>query len=231
MKITYLRHSGFLVEMEQVWLLFDYYRGKIPEFPKGKKGYVFVSHRHIDHFNKEIFNFSKKQNNIEFILSDDIGEKRIPEEVKEQTRRMKPDEEIVLDDIRIRTLRSTDEGVAFLVSVEGKTIYHAGDLNDWYWKEESEEWNQEMSKHFHEYIEPLRDREIDAAFIPLDPRQEEYYTLGMDYFLSLTKTEKVYPMHFWRKPEVIDRWMEEHSKSQDRDRIVRITEEGEIFEQ
>ena len=87
------------------------------------------------------------------------------------------------------------------------------------------------SKHFHEYIDPLRDREIDAAFIPLDPRQEEYYTLGMDYFLSLTKTEKVYPMHFWRKPEVIDRWMEEHPKSQDRDRIVRITEEGEIFEQ
>lgn len=100
-----------------------------------------------------------------------------------------------------------------MVSVEGKMIYHAGDLNDWYWKEESEEWNQEMSKHFHEYIEPLRDREIDAAFIPLDPRQEEYYTLGMDYFLSLTKTEKVYPMHFWRKPEVIDRWMEEHPKS------------------
>lgn len=53
MKITYLRHSGFLVELEQVWLLFDYYRGEIPEFPKGKKGYVFVSHRHIDHFNKE----------------------------------------------------------------------------------------------------------------------------------------------------------------------------------
>ena len=47
MKITYLRHSGFLVELEQVWLLFDYYRGEIPEFPKGKKGYVFVSHRHI----------------------------------------------------------------------------------------------------------------------------------------------------------------------------------------
>ena len=60
MKITYLRHSGFLVELEQVWLLFDYYRGEIPEFPKGKKGYVFVSHRHIDHFNKEIFNFLKK---------------------------------------------------------------------------------------------------------------------------------------------------------------------------
>lgn len=231
MKITYLRHSGFLVEMEQVWLLFDYYRGEIPEISQEKKGYVFVSHRHIDHFNKEIFKFAKKQKNIQFVLSDDIWEKRIPEGVRGQTTRMKPDEEIVLDDIHIRTLRSTDEGVAFLVSAEGKTIYHAGDLNDWYWKEESKEWNQEMGRHFREYIEPLRDRKIDAAFIPLDPRQEEYYTLGMDYFLNLAKAEKVYPMHFWRKPEIIDRWMEEHPKSQDRDRIVRITEEGEIFEQ
>lgn len=231
MKITYLRHSGFLVEMTQVWLLFDYYRGEIPAFPKGKKGYVFVSHRHIDHFNKEIFNFLKKQNNITFILSDDIWKKRIPEEAKEQTLLMKPEEERSVDDICIRTLRSTDEGVAFLVSVEGKTIYHAGDLNDWYWKEESEDWNQEMSEKFRKYVEPLRDRKIDAAFIPLNPRQEEYYTLGMDYFLELAKPEKVYPMHFWRKPEIIERWLEEHPQSQDRDRIVRITEEGELFKQ
>ena len=53
-----------------------------------------------------------------------------------------------------------------------------------------------MSAKFRKYIEPLRDRKIDAAFIPLDPRQEEYYTLGMDYFLELAKPEKVYPMHF-----------------------------------
>ena len=85
--------------------------------------------------------------------------KRIPEEAKEQTLLMKPEEERSVDDICIRTLRSTDEGVAFLVSAEGKTIYHAGDLNDWYWKEESEDWNQEMSANFRKYIEPLRDRE------------------------------------------------------------------------
>ncbi len=34
----------------------------------------------------------------------------------------------------IRTLRSTDEGVAFVVHYAGKTIYHAGDLNWWHWK-------------------------------------------------------------------------------------------------
>lgn len=231
MKITYLGHSGFLVEMERVWLLFDYYRGEIEAFPEGKNGYVFVSHRHIDHFNKEIFKFINKQNNIKYILSNDILEKRIPEEVKKQTVQMGPNEEICLDDIQICTLRSTDEGVAFVVSVEEKILYHAGDLNDWYWKEESQEWNEEMTHHFREYIEPLRGRRMDAAFLPLDPRQEEFYTLGMDYFLSLAKAEKIYPMHFWRKPEIIDRWLEEHPEFLESDRIVRITEEGEMFEQ
>ena len=37
MKITYLRHSGFLVEMTQVWLLFDYYRGEIRHFQKERR--------------------------------------------------------------------------------------------------------------------------------------------------------------------------------------------------
>ena len=35
---------------------------------------------------------------------------------------------------KIRTLRSTDEGVAYLVSYRGKRIYHAGDLNWWHWR-------------------------------------------------------------------------------------------------
>lgn len=231
MKITYIRHSGFFVEMEQVWLLFDYYRGQIPVLPKGKSGYVFASHRHIDHFNKEIFGLIKQQENIHFILSDDIWRKRVPEELKRQTVHMKPEEALSIGDVKIQTLRSTDEGVAFLVRAEGKTIYHAGDLNYWYWKEEAEEWNVEMGRHFREYIEPLRNVEIDAAFIPLDPRQEEYYNLGMDYFLELARVQRVYPMHFWRQPEIIERWRTEHKEDLKRDRIVRITEEGEVFEQ
>ena len=46
MKITFIEHSGFMVEMEHTVLLFDYYHGKIPTFDKNKMLYVFVSHSH-----------------------------------------------------------------------------------------------------------------------------------------------------------------------------------------
>ena len=230
MKITYIGHSGFMVELEQTWMLFDYYKGEIPALPKGKRGFVFASHRHSDHFNPEIFRLAES-GGVTFILSSDIWKKRIPEYVKEQSVHLKPNTEFSAEGIRVHTLRSTDEGVAFLVEAEEKTIYHAGDLNNWYWKEESKEWNQNMDEKFRSYIEPLRGKKIDAAFIPLDPRQEEYYSLGMDYFLNLADAVQVYPMHFWGEPEIINRWYEEHPDSPDRNRVVKISYEGEIFQQ
>ena len=59
MKITYIGHSGFFVEMEDACFLFDYYKGTIPETDGNKKMYVFVSHRHHDHYNEEIFRLQK----------------------------------------------------------------------------------------------------------------------------------------------------------------------------
>ena len=36
MKVTFIEHSGFMVEMEQNVLLFDYYQGEIPSFDGSK---------------------------------------------------------------------------------------------------------------------------------------------------------------------------------------------------
>ncbi len=231
MTVTYINHSGFFIELETTWMLFDYYNGKIPPLPEGKKGYVFSSHRHPDHFRSEIFRLCEEQKDIRFILSSDIDKKKVPENLREQTFFIRPNADLAIDGVKVHTLRSTDEGVAFLVEAEGQTFYHAGDLNDWRWKEESEDWNQKMKKSFRKCIEPLRDRKIDAAFVPLDVRQEEYYNCGMDYFLELTETKRVYPMHFWGQPEITERWFEEHPQHPKRRSIVRITGEGEVFEQ
>lgn len=231
MKVTYLSHSGFLLELEKTLLLFDYYKGDIPALPDSKRLFVFVSHRHHDHFNPAIFELAGQKPDTKYILSGDIWLKRAPAHLQEQTVRLKRGIRWEQDNLIVETLKSTDKGAAFLVEAEGKTIYHAGDLNDWRWDEESEEWNRQMAEKFHKFIEPLRGKEIDAAFIPLDPRQEGNYTLGMDYFLDIANAEKVYPMHMWDDYSVIDRWLSEHKNHPGRGSIVKITYPGETFEQ
>ena len=43
MRVTYLSHSGFLVEMDDACFLFDYYKGEIPDIDREKQLFVFVS--------------------------------------------------------------------------------------------------------------------------------------------------------------------------------------------
>ena len=236
MKITYIAHSGFLAELEETLLLFDYYQGDLPELPDGKMLCIFASHRHPDHFNPEVFRLAEGRENVYFILSRDIWKSRVPESLQDRTVHLKAGEEWKQGEITVQTLRSTDEGVAFLVQADGCMLYHAGDLNDWRWDGEPDDWNRAMAEKFRRYIEPLRGRRMDAAFIPLDPRQEANYALGLDYFLLLADygeaksgAEKIYPMHCWDDYGIIGRWLVEHPDSPARNRIVKISRRGETF--
>lgn len=227
MKITYLGHSGFLVETDNAFYLFDYIRGKLPKECRDKKAkqiFVFVSHAHGDHFVPDIFDFKGRFEKIKYVLSYDVV-KKIKHTKRFQERakgcdiiNIRYDETISLDNygvspqITVSTLKSTDEGVAFLVEDPEGVIYHAGDLNWWHWKEEGKAWNRNMEVNFKREIAKLENTKIDIAFVPLDPRQEEYYWLGMQYFLACVAVKKVYPMHFWDEPEIIDRYIKEHGK-------------------
>lgn len=55
MKITYISHSGFLVETERCYYLFDYYRGELPPLEPEKPILVFASHFHQDHYQPAVF--------------------------------------------------------------------------------------------------------------------------------------------------------------------------------
>ena len=95
------------------------------------------------------------------------------------------------------TLGSTDEGVAFLVETEGKTIFHAGDLHLWYWDDDTEAERQEMYRRYMAEIEKLRGRRIDVAFLVLDSRQTEPDALpGIELFNDITDTAYIFPMHY-----------------------------------
>ena len=90
MKITYIAHSGFLVELVETAFLFDYYEGTIPEIGKEKALFIFSSHRHPDHFNPEIFKLAEGRKNVTYVLSYDIWKSRVPEELQGQTVHLKP---------------------------------------------------------------------------------------------------------------------------------------------
>lgn len=234
MKVTYFGHSGFLLETEDMYCVFDYYRGSLPEWDTDKKMLVFVSHAHYDHYNKEIFKLRKSFSNIRFILSSDITD--IPDadttgeyEGGRDVLSVAPNEEQTVFGCRIQTLRSNDQGVAYLLRYGGRTIYHAGDLNWWHWEGESETFNKMIRRTYQSEINKLRQEKIDAAFVPVDPRLGEQYCWGLDCFMKRTDTKHVFPMHFWDNYEIFDRLTLEDCTNGYRDRIMRIEREGQTF--
>ena len=211
MKINYIYHSCFLIETDQYYFLFDYYKGKLPSLNKCKPIFVFSSHAHSDHYNPIIFSLLKEQGmeQIQAVLSKDISVKKYPEEVPVTTVTHSSFYSFT-EDVSLETLLSTDEGVAFLLTCPEGTIYHAGDLNDWVWEEESEQYNKQMTGSYRHEIKKLEGKEISLAFLVLDPRQQKDYAKGITYFLMHTKTSVVFPMHYWDQPEIINKFMDEY---------------------
>ena len=126
---------------------------------------------------------------------------------------------------KLTTFKSTDLGVAFLIEDNETLIYHAGDLNDWVWDDESYSYNEQMTIDYRNQIrllsEMLGDRKIDVAFVVLDPRQEKDYDRGICCFLENISAEKVYPMHYWGNPDIIDTFLAEHPEYKNQ---IQITE-------
>lgn len=224
MKVTYLYHSGFSVEYQNAVFIFDYYKGELPSLKKDAEIYVFVSHAHKDHFRKSIFEWRKQYKKIYFVLSDDI-----PKYEETDCFTIGPDQEAVVGEVKIRTLRSTDEGVAFLIYYRDKVIYHAGDLNWWHWEGESSQFNKKMKQNYRQEIQKLSNEKIDLAFVVLDPRQERQAFWGIEYFLEHVHADAVYPMHMWEDYEVIERFLSQKKTEPYRSKIRRIREKGQIF--
>ena len=224
MKVTYLEHSGFLLEMESIYCLFDYYRGEFPKWDCDKKMAEFVSHAHYDHFRKEIFRLRDYFSDICFILSSDIDTPADKDIIF-----IGPNEETDVFGMNVRTLRSNDQGVAYLLHCGGRTIYHAGDLNWWHWEGESEAFNKMIRRTYQSEINKLQQEKIDLAFVPVDPRLGEQYCWGLDCFMKRTDTKYVFPMHFWENYKVFDRLMLEKCTEEYVDRIVKIEREGQTF--
>lgn len=204
MRVVFVFHSCFVVELEKSVLIFDYYgEGRLPEFSGEKQVYFLNSHGHEDHFKREIWGLRSRYPQAVYVMSRDIRVRK--EEREDWMVFVRAREEYEVGEFRVRTLRSTDMGVAFVVETEGKRIYHAGDLNWWHWEGEDKAWNNNMAANYKREVDRLSKVVFDAAFVPLDPRLSGAYTWGMRYFLEKTETRHVFPMHCWGEYEVCKR--------------------------
>lgn len=221
MKITHIFHSGFSIELEHSTLLFDYYEGRLPSFDPQKTLYVFASHEHHDHYDPVIWTLKEQYPKIFYILDEDVAPEHW-EALHVQARKT-----YHIGEIRIRTLLSTDEGVAFYVEAEGHRIYHSGDLNVWSWERDTDQRNMERRQIFRDEIQVLKGRNIEAAFVPLDPRLGENAPDAVRIFMEEVGCQNLFPMHYWERQDEIRHWVESGCLQEWKDKI-HFEDEAEI---
>ena len=233
-KVWYLYHSGFAVQTAGHFLIFDYWKqtpkgkglesGVIdPAALSGQDVIVFVSHKHGDHFNRSVLDWNRTIPGLRLVLSDDI--RNVPGAIM-----VKPGMHLSQHDFKLDTLASNDEGVAFVVEIDGLCIYHAGDLNWWHWEGEPDDYNEGMATSYKSQIALLTDEPIDVAFVPVDPRLADQYAWGIDHLMRTVKVRCAVPMHFGSDATVVDRLLRDPVSIAYRDRILRLTQRGESVE-
>ena len=122
MTIWYLQHSGFAVDTGNHLLVFDYYidlprggtleQGAVtPALLRDKPMAVFASHNHHDHFNPIILDWKRQYPDISLYLGDDIPP-------REEAKTVPPGLTVEENGLTITALRSTDQGVAFVVECD-----------------------------------------------------------------------------------------------------------------
>jgi L-ascorbate metabolism protein UlaG (beta-lactamase superfamily) len=222
LKIYYIYHSCFLIETKNFIIIFDYFKTLEDKFKNEfslrekisntkKEILVFSSHSHYDHFNEEIFSWKNKYSVIKYILSKDIKLKI----KKENYFIIGEGEKFKLDNVEIKAYGSTDIGLSFLIKVDTIKIFHAGDLNWWYWKDDTKEEEKIMRELYQSIIEKIKvNVNIDVAFFPVDPRLEEFCYLGAEYFAEYVKPKVIIPMHFDENYYVTEKLKEKIKKFQ-----------------
>lgn len=240
-EVYHLFHSGTAVRVQDKLFIFDYFKdeneqqkelksslenGIIREksFEAVNETYVFVSHSHHDHYNSVIFEWEKYAQNINYILASEVkAEKNL--KAKDNIYFLEKDESLALKDIKIESYGSTDEGVSFLVSTAEISIFHAGDLNLWKWKKFSPKVQAREEREYKKEVDKLKGREIDIAFVPVDPRLEEHYYLAGEYFIKEIKPSLFVPIHFGDNYDITKFFKEKFDSNQTR--AAEIKEQGE----
>lgn len=215
MKLTYIYHSGFILTGERLSIVIDYFNGlsnqsgsplsldTILHLPG--ELYVLSSHSHPDHFSPVVLSWKEERKDIHYIFSKDILKRKLAK--AEDATYLKKGDIYNDENLRIQAFGSTDVGISFYIEACGKRIFHAGDLNNWHWIEESTE--EEIREAEDNYLRELDamaqsvDR-LDLAMFPIDPRLGKDFDRGGRQFIDCIPVRIFVPMHFWERPAEVE---------------------------
>ena len=195
--VEFLGGSGFFVTHNDCGFLFDASLNGNDEriFPDPESLsslnhlYLFISHHHGDHYDPSILDRCPMGRTTIFMGFDIIDHS--------EGIRLRPLDQFSSRYIEVRAFGSTDDGISFFVKHEGLTLFHAGDLNLWHWRDTSTVAEiEEAEKLFTACVEPIPKDEIDLCFFPVDPRQGTMYDAGAGYFIMSKRPKVMIPMHF-----------------------------------
>lgn len=216
MRIVYLYHDCFLLETEECCVLTDCFDG-VPAssfdlIDPEKRLYVLVSHHHKDHFSPAVFSLWRRFPKVEYVISADTrraagyllkpgstyaGRNALDDPGRVHV--LRPGERYSDPMLTVDAFGSTDIGDSYALTLGGKTVFFAGDLNAWVWKDESTaaEVNEAIDG-FRRILADVRARydRFDAALFPVDPRLGTDYDEGAAIFADTFRVERFIPMHF-----------------------------------
>ncbi len=247
MRVIFIHHSCFLIEVDEKVLLFDWFGndrvegwhfgGVLPEYEPDTPFYVFASHKHSDHFDMDVLRLAERYTDIHYIFSRDcrmsprfLDRHGISRQARERIRYVGAGEKCDVDGVHIETLRSTDAGVAYYVETNGACFFHAGDLNNWRWEGAGDLVNGTMEANYRAQIRKLSHKRIHLAFIPADPRLKEHQFRGLDYFLKNTDADYIFPMHMWKDYSGVAAYKKRISNAAMAERVVEIACENQVFD-
>ena len=196
--VKWLAHAGFQIKAERKTIYIDLEKyGELSE----KADLILVTHSHTDHCDPAQIQKARKPDTLIIAPADCISK------IGGNVKTLKAGEETTLGNIRIKAVEAYNLkrfrspgvpfhpkglGVGYLISAEGKTIYHAGDTD---------------------FIPEMRQlNDVDVALLP----SGDTYTMDNDDAAQAAlafKPKAVIPMHRWStNPAELKRKVEAESK-------------------